>query len=146
MGLFTSLAKLRQACESSLRFVDRVGIELLETMFSRTGAKRRMLVVRPNSRGERAWEPYLPKLFHHGVEVREYWEESTSDGQRRIETFHAKLILADNQTAYVGSSNFLTSSLDQSLECGVLLSGSEVSVVTALINAIEIVSRSLPQL
>jgi phosphatidylserine/phosphatidylglycerophosphate/cardiolipin synthase-like enzyme len=118
-------------------------MELLETVFSFTSAKRRTVVLRPNSRGERPWEAQLPKLCRQAVQVKEYWHEIATHGERRIETFHAKLILADNRIAYVGSSNFLTSSLDHSLECGVLLTGSEVSVVTALVNAIEMVSRRI---
>jgi hypothetical protein len=140
---------LARQASSSLRvvapFIDRVGTDLLERMFSCTQAKTRLLVLRPTSRGERPWTAYVPSILRLGVNIREYWRESTTDsGRRRIETFHAKMILADDRIAYVGSSNFLTSSLDQSLECGVLLSGIEVSVVTALIDAIERISQPIP--
>jgi hypothetical protein len=139
---------LARQASSSLRvvapFIDRVGSDLLERMFSCTEAKSRLLVLRPTSRGERPWKVHVPSILRLGVNVREYWHESTTDGgRRRIETFHAKMILADDRIAYVGSSNFLTSSLDQSLECGVLLSGIEVSVVTALIDAIERISQPI---
>jgi phosphatidylserine/phosphatidylglycerophosphate/cardiolipin synthase-like enzyme len=39
------------------------------------------------------------------------------------ETFHAKVILVDDSAYYTGSSNFMRSALDRSLECGVIVRG-----------------------
>lgn len=37
------------------------------------------------------------------------------------ETFHAKVVLADDSEFYVGSSNFMGSALERSFECGVFV-------------------------
>jgi phosphatidylserine/phosphatidylglycerophosphate/cardiolipin synthase-like enzyme len=143
-----SFVHLASQAVASLRimapFVDDRGVELLEEMFGRSKALHRVLVLRPTSRGERPWKTHLSRIARLGVQVREYWYETREpSGSRRVETFHAKVIVGDDQMAYVGSSNFLTSSLDISLECGVLLCGPEVSAVAALMNAIEIVSGEI---
>jgi phosphatidylserine/phosphatidylglycerophosphate/cardiolipin synthase-like enzyme len=39
------------------------------------------------------------------------------------ETFHAKIVLADETEFYVGSSNFMASALERSFECGVIVRG-----------------------
>ena len=53
-----------------------------------------------------------------------------------IETFHAKILVADNDHAYIGSANMNRASRDFSMECGVLISGPCVRPVAALVQAI----------
>jgi phosphatidylserine/phosphatidylglycerophosphate/cardiolipin synthase-like enzyme len=52
------------------------------------------------------------------------------------ETFHAKVILADSDLAYVGSANMTVASLETSLEMGVVLEGRAAREVSYVINAI----------
>jgi hypothetical protein len=60
-----------------------------------------------------------------------------------IETFHAKLIVADEALAYVGSANFLGSSENLSLETGLLVEGGAALQVSRLIDGVLRIARSL---
>jgi phosphatidylserine/phosphatidylglycerophosphate/cardiolipin synthase-like enzyme len=63
-----------------------------------------------------------------------------------IETFHAKIILADDGKAYIGSSNMTRWSRDFSMECGVILRGPCVKPVNTLVEAmIKISERNIPK-
>lgn len=53
-----------------------------------------------------------------------------------IETFHAKVVLADWTDAYVGSSNMNRASLERSMEMGVLIRGDGARSVAIVIDAI----------
>jgi phosphatidylserine/phosphatidylglycerophosphate/cardiolipin synthase-like enzyme len=74
---------------------------------------------------------YGQRLSAAGVAIHEYFRERVTKGRGRhaAETFHAKIVLADQVAAYVGSANFLRSSKELSLECGVLLEGQTVKQV-----------------
>ena len=65
------------------------------------------------------------------------------DGMGR-ETFHAKIVLCDDQAAYVGSSNLNSASLEHSMELGVVLKGRAAldagTVVEAVLRAATLVS------
>lgn len=60
-----------------------------------------------------------------------------------VETFHAKVLLADNVLAYVGSANVLGSGDGTSLEAGVLVDGRAAQQVTRLVEAVLRVARPL---
>jgi len=60
-----------------------------------------------------------------------------------VETFHAKVLLADNGLAYVGSANVLGSGDGTSLEAGVLVDGRAAQQVTRLVEAILRIARPL---
>jgi len=60
-----------------------------------------------------------------------------------IETFHAKLLLIDEHTAYIGSSNFTETSMGKTLELGAALYGDDTKTIVELINAIMLVSTSV---
>ena len=60
-----------------------------------------------------------------------------------IETFHAKLVVADDTLAYVGSANLLSSSESVSLETGLLVEGAAASQAARLVEAVLRVSRQL---
>jgi len=60
-----------------------------------------------------------------------------------IETFHAKILLADNDQAYIGSANMNRWSRDVSMECGVIISGPCVRPVATLIEAIMAIAQPL---
>ncbi len=58
-----------------------------------------------------------------------------------LETFHAKLVVADDVAAYVGSANVLGSGEGTSLEAGVLVEGRAAARVARLVDAILQVAR-----
>lgn len=49
------------------------------------------------------------------------WDNGS--GKQSIETFHAKVIMADQTAAYVGSSNMTWASLSRSIEMGAYIHG-----------------------
>ncbi len=60
-----------------------------------------------------------------------------------IETFHAKILLADSDHAYIGSANMNRWSRDVSMECGVIVSGPCVRPVATLVDAMISVAEPL---
>jgi len=79
------------------------------------------------------------------VSVRDYHLSHAANTGRvlPIETFHAKLVVADDTLAYVGSANLLNSSEGLSLETGLLVEGSAAIQVARLVDAVLRVARSL---
>lgn len=73
-------------------------------------------------------------LETQGVRVFNYSIPRVDD--RRRETFHAKVVLCDRDTAYLGSSNVTAASLDHSMEMGVVLQGSAATDVAEVIDAV----------
>jgi phosphatidylserine/phosphatidylglycerophosphate/cardiolipin synthase-like enzyme len=57
------------------------------------------------------------------------------------ETFHAKLVLADDTRAYIGSSNLQASALERSLELGVIVSGDTCRHLHRVLSAVMAVAR-----
>ena len=119
-------------------FIDDEGAEFLVQLFSvcRPGVRLR-LVCRPLA--EEQCGPAFRKRRNDfrrlGVMAFEYALLSPLPSRR--ETFHAKVILVDDRAYYTGSSNFMRSALDRSLECGVIVHGRSAhelySVVESLI-------------
>lgn len=60
-----------------------------------------------------------------------------------VETFHAKVLLADESLAYLGSANFLSSSESVTLETGVVLDGGAAAQVARLVDGILRVARPM---
>jgi phosphatidylserine/phosphatidylglycerophosphate/cardiolipin synthase-like enzyme len=52
------------------------------------------------------------------------------------ETFHAKVILADRDFAYVGSANVTAASREQSMEMGVVVKGQAAAEVATIVDAV----------
>src|SRR5262249_7964595 len=67
----------------------------------------------------------------------------SSGRQLQIETFHAKLVVADEALAYVGSANLLSSSEGLCLETGFLVEGAAASDVARLVDAVLRIARKL---
>jgi PLD-like domain len=109
-------------------FLDVAGLEWVLSLFEVTRASDRALICRHYGQ---VTPPYDARLSAARVAVHEYFLEHppTDWGGRPAETFHAKIVLADQVAAYVGSANFLRSSKELSLECGVLLEGRAVKQV-----------------
>jgi phosphatidylserine/phosphatidylglycerophosphate/cardiolipin synthase-like enzyme len=108
-------------------FLDADGLEWASSLFEATRAPDRALICRHY---DHVTPPYETRLSAAGVAIHEYFLVRPKGwGSRAAETFHAKIVLADQVAAYVGSANFLRSSKELSLECGVLLEGRAVKQV-----------------
>lgn len=135
-------ARARHRLVFLMPFMDSAGADALCQMLEASGATERIVVVRPDSRLNRHYERFLPQMAAAGARVLEYWlaRDEPGDGPA-AETFHAKVVLADDEVVYVGSSNLLASSLDGGLECGVLLEGDAARPFLQIVEAVVAVSR-----
>jgi phosphatidylserine/phosphatidylglycerophosphate/cardiolipin synthase-like enzyme len=71
------------------------------------------------------------KLNSIGVKIYSYWLQKVG----KYETFHAKVLLADSDFAYVGSANATKASLEKSMELGVMLKGKGAKTVSEIVDA-----------
>ena len=124
-------------------FIDAAGADALCRMLSESAARELKIVVRPDSRGERHYLRHAARLKAAGATLLEYWLERDSGDAPGLpaETFHAKVVLADQDVVYVGSSNLLASSLDGGLECGVLVEGESALPFRDIVDAVVSVAR-----
>jgi hypothetical protein len=151
--LTTSAAFIRLAQAASRRlvvmtpFIDAGGFRWLRRLFEATPADcQKIVVLRDTDR-------YMVELgVQHAdwlsvlqVSVRDYHQSHTVGAGRAlpIETFHAKVVVADDTLAYVGSANLLNSSEGLSLETGLLVGGAAAVQVARLVDAVLRVARPL---
>lgn len=151
--LTTSTAFMRLAQTATRRlvvmtpFIDAGGFRWLRRLFEATSPDcEKIVVLRDTDR-------YMVELgVQHTdwlralqVSVRDYHLSHSVEAGRAlpIETFHAKLIVADDVLAYVGSANLLYSSEGLSLETGLLVEGSTAIQVARLVDGVLRVARSL---
>lgn len=122
-------------------FIDDEGAEFLLTLFSLCAdTVHRCLICRPIS------EPHCGPAFRRrreafanlGVRAYEYALPAALPSGR--ETFHAKIVLADDSSFYVGSSNLMGSALERSLECGVIVDGESARHLYNVLDAVRTVS------
>lgn len=117
-------------------YMDGAGAAWAADLFDNTEAVERIIVmrgVRQLSACGRAGEQVLART----TRILDYAFTSVDDaGRELLETFHAKIVLADATAAYVGSANFLYRSREMNLECGVLLEGDAVAPVEVLVSAV----------
>jgi hypothetical protein len=147
----TAFTRLAQAASRRLvvmtPFIDAGGFRWLRRLFETTSADcQKIVVLRDTDR-------YMVELgVQHAdwlramqVSVRDYHLSHGAEAGRAlpIETFHAKLVLADDTLAYVGSANLLYSSEGLSLETGLLVEGSAAIQVARLVDGVLRVARSL---
>jgi len=125
-------------------FMDPQGAELLVELFSlcRAGV-RRVLISRPLAEPQcgNAFNPRAADFRRLNVSVIEYALPSSLPSGR--ETFHAKVVLADDSEFYVGSSNFMGSALERSFECGVFVRGETAKQMRSVLLAIQAVGRPI---
>lgn len=124
-------------------FFDEVGAQVVVNLFERTPARDRCLVLRTTKEGQ--LPPGLPgvrgELSRLGVTVLNF--RLDRPGALGNETFHAKVVLADEAAAYVGSSNMNQWSFEYSLELGLYVQGKAAARISALMHAIRAVSRPM---
>ena len=151
--ILTSEAFLRvsQAAISRLvvmtPFINQRGFQWLRSVFETAQRSVEKIVVL------RDIDQYAAELaVHHAtwlraleVSVRDYHLPHPEEGSRAlpVETFHAKIILADESVAYVGSANMLGSGGGTSLEAGVLIDGRSAIQIAGLVDAVLRVARRL---
>ncbi|SJZ30928.1 PLD-like domain-containing protein [Enhydrobacter aerosaccus] len=128
-------------------FIDAGGFRWIRRVFeaARTDC-RKILVLRDSDRyAVELGVLHASWLQALRVEVCDYHlsHDTTSGRSLPIETFHAKLVVADESLAYVGSANLLSSSEGVSLETGLVVEGAPASQAARLIDAVLRVSRVL---
>jgi phosphatidylserine/phosphatidylglycerophosphate/cardiolipin synthase-like enzyme len=128
-------------------FIDVGGFRWLRRVFEATRADCQKIVVLRNT-DQYAVELGVQRadwLKALQVSVRDYHLSHTAADRRAlpIETFHAKLIVADDTLAYVGSANLLSSSEGLSFETSLLVEGGAAAQVARLVEAVLRVARPL---
>lgn len=117
-------------------YIDAAGLDWAVDLFAGTQAPRRVLVVRGEDQILRLGVA-ADRLRSLVTELHNYrFETEDADGRPQLETFHAKIVLADGVAAYVGSANFLYRSKEANLECGFLLEGGAVAPVAVVVDAV----------
>jgi phosphatidylserine/phosphatidylglycerophosphate/cardiolipin synthase-like enzyme len=126
-------------------FLDQQGADFLVELYSLCASGvRRSLICRPLNEPEcgNAFRRRAADFKGLGVSVYEYALPSVLPSGR--ETFHAKVVLADASSFYVGSSNFMGSALDRSFECGVIVRGETARQLRSVLIALQSVARAVP--
>lgn len=132
--------KARKSLSVMTPYLDDVGATIVLNLFEITPAADKCLILRTSKEGE---EPpglagIKPRLRELGVKVVNFrLDRPNSSGN---ETFHAKVVLADEDAAYVGSSNMNQWSFEYSLELGLYVRGEAAARISALVQAIRAVS------
>lgn len=119
-------------------FVNHEGAQFAIDLFEQCSAPKRTLITRRSGTTRLAIDPLIPNLNAMGVRVLNYILPA-GDG---YETFHAKVVIADADQAYVGSAN-MTRYARHSMEIGVILRGRSARAVAALVRAVERISPAV---
>jgi phosphatidylserine/phosphatidylglycerophosphate/cardiolipin synthase-like enzyme len=143
---FFSLARgAREELTVLSPFLDQQGADFLVELFELCSeGVRRSLICRPLNEPEcgDAFRRRAADFRRLGVSIYEYALPSLLPSAR--ETFHAKVVLADASSFYVGSSNFMGSALDRSFECGVIVRGETARQLRYVLEALQSIARSVP--
>ena len=137
----TDEAMLRVAVSACTRltvispFLNGGGLAFALQLFESTGAHRKVFVVRGTRATRAVMRTEQPRLEVLRVVVRNCLLTSAEG----YETVHAKVVLADEQLAYVGSANLLVQRV-HSLELGNVVRGQAARVVSSVVRAVEMAS------
>jgi hypothetical protein len=148
VGAFTRIAQAaRRRLVVLTPFIDADGFLWLRRTFeSATWNAQKVLILREADRyAIELSVQHADWIKPMGISIRDYRLAHTPAAGRPLpfETFHAKIVLADDGPAYVGSANFLGSSETLTLETGVLIDGRAARQVARLIDAILRVARDI---
>lgn len=117
-------------------FLDADGLDRVLSLFEMTGPEvERCLVVRDAD--SQAITAVRQRLTGLGVSVFEF---RLAKGAGQHETFHAKVVVADNNQCYLGSSNMTTWSFNYSLELGFYVQGASAKRTAETVDAVLAVS------
>jgi hypothetical protein len=119
-------------------FLNDDGLAIALDLFRRTHATRKYLIIRRSGAARAAVDRARNELLHLGVEVLDY----TLPVAGGYETFHAKVLLADQDFAYVGSAN-MTAFARHSMELGILTDGRAARVVASIVRGVERIATPL---
>lgn len=125
-------------------YVDEIGAPILVNLFARAPkGVRRVLISRADSgdllpAGLKGVSRELADLGVNVLSFRVEREDAAGN-----ETSHAKVVLADAHTAYVGSLNMNRWSLEYSLELGVCVTGRSAGLIADVVDAAERVSAPM---
>lgn len=127
-------------------FLDEEGLGWITALFEAArGATERLLIVRGRDETELSvLRSHAQALIGWNARILAY--AVVHDPAVRspvVETFHAKILVADDNRAYIGSANMNRWSRDVSMECGVIVSGPSVKPVATLIDAIVSIAERL---
>jgi phosphatidylserine/phosphatidylglycerophosphate/cardiolipin synthase-like enzyme len=121
-------------------FFDVKGASWLKDLFSAVEAGvQKILILRTLENRAKddypmGYDSIAPWLGESGVKVFNY--SLPRAGGIGRETFHAKVVLCDNNAAYLGSSNMNGASLEHSMEMGVSLKGRAAADVATVLDAV----------
>lgn len=121
-------------------FFDSSGAQWLQRLLGATkpGVERVLVLRYLNEPGHGSYPSGYPALVpwlkSQNVNVFNY--ALPRPDMKSWESFHAKVVLADDQFAYVGSSNLNAASLDYSMEMGAVLRGRAAGDVATVIRAV----------
>ena len=125
-------------------YLDDVGAVIVLNLFERANVSDMYLILRATSEGHAP--PGLTgvqdALHDLGVTVLNFRLERP--GALGNETFHAKVVLADNVSAYVGSSNMHRWSFEYSLELGLHVRGGAAKRIADILQSVRVVSSVMP--
>jgi hypothetical protein len=121
-------------------FIDRAGAAWAAELFEATQAAERLLILRDATQLAACGQAGS-RLRTLATEVFDYCFTDGEDTAALGETFHAKVVLADGVSAYVGSANLLRRSRYSNLECGMLVDGPNALAVSVLIDTVLAVAR-----
>lgn len=117
-------------------FVNEDGAEFAMQMFEESTAQRKLLITRMSGPTRPVVERMLPRMAGSDTRVLDYFLRAGGG----YETFHAKVVIADGDLAYVGSAN-LTKYSQHSMELGIIVQGRAARAVSALVRAVETISN-----
>jgi len=127
-------------------FLDSEGLEWIGQLFEATSKRsiNRIMIVRGRDQTETdVLRNHHSQLAAWGVNILTYAiSHDPAFRSLAIETFHAKILLADCDKAYIGSANMTRWSRDCSMECGVILRGPSVKPVATLVEAMIKISNT----
>jgi hypothetical protein len=153
-GILSTGAAFTRLAQAAVRrlvvmtpFIDSGGFRWLRRVFEAAPAEcHKVLILRDTDRyAVELGVENADWLRSLRVSVHDYHlsHGDTSGRKLPIETFHAKLVVADETLAYVGSANLLSSSEGLCLETGFLVEGAAASDVARLVDAVLRVARAL---
>ncbi|MGA2637952.1 phospholipase D-like domain-containing protein [Methylocella sp.] len=119
-------------------FLNDEGLVITLDLFRRTRAHRRLLIIRRSGAARAAIDRGWNDLLRLSVDVLNY----TLPVAGGYETFHAKVLLADQDLAYVGSAN-MTAFARHSMELGILTDGRAARVVASIVRGVERIATPL---
>lgn len=130
----------RRAFTVMTPYMDDVGSSVVLNLFQRAQVPDRCLILRTNKEGAppSGLATVREALSGLGVAIVNFrLDRPDAPGN---ETFHAKVVLADDAAAYVGSSNMNQWSFKYSLELGLYVRGKAAARIASLLRAVRDVS------